>query len=146
MLKKQWLAAIVCIIFTFDFMHFAQTRIATIDVYVTFFIMLMYYFMYKYYKMSFYDTPVQKTLIPLGLSGLFFGCAVASKWTGLYAGVGLAIIFFYSLYLRYSEYRYAMRIPHGKTDDIEHRYVIGCFSRNTIITLAFCVVLSLIHI
>lgn len=144
MLKKQWLAAIVCIIFTFDFMHFAQTRIATIDVYVTFFIMLMYYFMYKYYKMSFYDTPVQKTLIPLGLSGLFFGFAVASKWTGLYAGVGLAIIFFYSLYLRYSEYRYAMRTPHGKTDDIEHRYVIGCFSKNTIITLAFCVVMFII--
>ena len=139
MLKKSWLALAVCLLFTFDFMHFAQTRIATIDVYVTFFIMLMYYFMYKYYKLSFYDTPLKKTLIPLGLSGIFFGFAVASKWTGLYAGAGLALIFFYTLYERYSEYRHAMRTPKGKTGDFEHSKVIASFKQNTIITLLFCV-------
>jgi dolichyl-phosphate-mannose-protein mannosyltransferase len=35
-------------IFAFDFMHFVQTRIATIDTYAVFFIILMYMFMYLY--------------------------------------------------------------------------------------------------
>ena len=34
--------------FAFDFMHFTQTRIATIDTYAVFFILLMYLFMYLY--------------------------------------------------------------------------------------------------
>ena len=144
MLKHSWLAAVVCLIFTFDFMHFVQTRISTIDVYVTFFIMLMYYFMYKYYTMSFYDTPIKKTLIPLGLSGIFFGFAVASKWTGLYGGMGLAIIFFYTMYRRYDEYRYAMSKPKGETSGIAHKKIIDEFSRNVTITIAFCVVMFVV--
>lgn len=144
MFKKSWLSIVTTILFTFDFMHFAQTRIATIDVYVTFFIMLMYYYMYKYYKMSFYDTPLKKTLIPLGLSGIFFGLAWASKWTGLYAGAGLAIIFFYTIYERYNEYRIAMRTPKGSTSGISHKTVIDSFQRSIIITLAFCVVMFVI--
>lgn len=144
MLRHTWLALTVCLIFTFDFMHFVQTRISTIDVYVTFFIMLMYYFMYKYYTMSFYDTPLKKTLVPLGFSGIFFGFAVASKWTGLYGGAGLAIIFFYTLYKRYDEYRYAVSKPKGETSGIAHKKVIDEFSRNTVITIAFCVLMFIV--
>lgn len=144
MLKHTWLSVVTCLLFTFDFMHFAQTRIATIDVYVTFFIILMYFFMYNYYKMSFYDTPLKKTLIPLGLSGVFFGFAVASKWTGLYAGAGLAALFFYTLYQRYEEYRYAMQSPKGTTDGISHKKVIDEFRSNTIITLSFCIVMFIV--
>ncbi|MBR0366498.1 MAG: glycosyltransferase family 39 protein [Clostridia bacterium] len=144
MLKHRGIAAVTCIIFTFDFMHFVQTRISTIDVYVTFFIMLMYYFMYKYYTMSFYDTPLKKTLIPLGLSGIFFGFAVASKWTGLYGGAGLAIIFFYTMYRRYEEYRYAMSKPKGETLGIAHKKVISEFNKNAMITIAFCVVMFVV--
>lgn len=29
--------------------------------------------------------------------GLFMGLAIASKWTGMYAGAGLALIFFWAL-------------------------------------------------
>lgn len=140
-LKYKWLAVLSCVIFTFDFMHFTQTRLATIDTYVTFFIMLMYYYMYKYYKKSFYDTPLWKTLVPLGISGIFFGFSVASKWTGLYAGAGLAVIFFMTLYDRFCEYRYALSEPNGETDGISHKTVIETFKKNTIITLAFCCVM-----
>lgn len=143
-LKHGWLAAMVCLLFTFDFMHFTQTRIATIDTYVTFFIMLMYYYMYKYYNMSFYDTPLVKTLIPLGLSGLFFGLGVASKWTGAYAGAGLAVIFFITVYERFREYRCAVANPTGVTDGVEHSKIIASFKRNTLITLGFCVVMFVI--
>lgn len=144
LLKKSPLAIVTTLLFTFDFMHFAQTRIATIDVYVTFFIILMYYYMYKYYEMSFYDTPLKKTLVPLGLSGIFFGFAWASKWTGLYAGAGLAVIFFYTLYERYEEYRAALRTPKGSTSGISHKTVIDRFRRNTLITLGFCVAMFVV--
>ncbi len=136
--KYPWLAVALTLLFTFDFMHFTQTRLATIDTYIVFFIMLMYYYMYKYYKMSFYDTPLKKTLIPLGLSGIFFGLGVASKWTGMYAGAGLAIIFFITLWRRYQEFKYAKRLPKGETDGISHKTVIETFKNNTITTLVFC--------
>ncbi|MCH5211945.1 MAG: phospholipid carrier-dependent glycosyltransferase [Oscillospiraceae bacterium] len=144
MLKHTWLAAVICLLFTFDFMHFTQSRISTIDVYVTFFIMLMYYFMYKYYKMSFYDTPLWKTLVPLGLSGIFFGFSVASKWTGLYGGAGLALIFFYTVYERCREYSYAAKNPNGETSGISHKYVIKNFEKYLFITLGFCVIMFIV--
>lgn len=138
--KHTWLSVALTLLFTFDFMHFTQTRLATIDTYVVFFIMLMYYYMFKYYKMSFYDTPLKKTLIPLGLSGIFFGLGVASKWTGMYAGAGLAIIFFITLWRRYSEYKYAMKMPKGETNGVSHKMVIDTFRKNTVTTLLFCCV------
>ena len=142
--KKTWLAALGCILFTFDFMHFAQTRIATIDVYVTFFIILMYYFMYKYYTMSFYDTPLKKTFIPLALSGICMGLGVASKWTGAYAGAGLAVIFFITLTQRYLEYRYAVAHPSGKSSGIDNRRIIEEFTPKMMKTLGWCVIFFVI--
>ena len=67
-----------------DFMHFVQTRIATIDTYAVFFILLMYLFMYLFVSGG--------RLRDLALCGLFFGLGAASKWTCLYAGAGLALI------------------------------------------------------
>lgn len=72
------------LVFAADFMHFVQTRIATIDTYAVFFILLMYLFMYLFFT--------EHRLRDLALSGLFFGLGAASKWTCLYAGAGLAVI------------------------------------------------------
>lgn len=103
MLKEHFLAVCTTILFAFDFMHFTQTRIATIDVFVTFFIILMYYFMYQYCERSEKGEQLERTLVPLALSGISMGFGVASKWTGAYAGIGLAIIFFATLYLRWKK-------------------------------------------
>lgn len=138
--KSTPVAALSCILFAFDFMHFTQTRIATIDVYITFFVILMYYFMYRYSRMSFYDTPLKKTLIPLGACGICMGLGIASKWTGVYAGAGLAVIFFYQLYQRYAEYRYAALDPEGSTGSIRHKQILQDFLPNTIKTILFCLV------
>lgn len=138
LLKKSWLAIVTCLIFTFDFMHFAQTRIATIDVYVTFFIMLMYYFMYKYYSTSFYDTPLKKGFTYLALCGTCMGLGIASKWTGVYAGIGLAVLFFITIYRRYEEYRYAKKFPTGSTDGISHRFIIENFQPYLVKTAIWC--------
>ena len=72
------------LVFATDFMHYVQTRIATIDTYAVFFILLMYLFMYLYIS--------RESLKALALSGLFFGLGAASKWTCIYAGAGLAVI------------------------------------------------------
>jgi len=73
-----------------DFMHFAQTRIATIDTYSVFFIILMYLFMYRYLQSD--RERKRDWLLPLALSGVFFGLGAASKWTCIYAGLGLGVL------------------------------------------------------
>lgn len=93
LVKDTLLSSVISILFTFDFMHFVQTRIATIDVFVTFFIMLMYLFMFIYIR--------EDKKKWLALCGVSMGLGVACKWTGAYAGVGLAILFFVHWILKY---------------------------------------------
>jgi len=137
--KSRFIGAFAAFLFAFDFMHFAQTRLATIDVFITFFVIIMYYFMERYTAVSFYDTPLQKTFIPLGACGIAFGFGIASKWTGAYAGAGLALIFFMQLYKRYREYRYALTEPDGCCNNIEYSHIIAHFKEYTLKTIGFCV-------
>lgn len=94
---KTWLAVSGTILLCSDFMHFTQSRISTIDVYVTFFILLMYLFMFLYYKENLFIENRKKGNIMLLLSGIASGLAAASKWSGLYAMIGVAVIFFLSI-------------------------------------------------
>ena len=86
-----------------DSMHFTQTRLATIDSYAVFWIMLMYLFMFRYCQMSWNREPFGRTLVPLGLCGVTMGIAWATKWIGIYASIGLAAIFFWTLFCRIRE-------------------------------------------
>ncbi|OMF31824.1 phospholipid carrier-dependent glycosyltransferase [Paenibacillus sp. FSL H8-0548] len=148
--KSSLYAGIAAALFAADFMHFTQTRIATIDVYGVFFIMLMFYFMQKYYSLSFYRVKLSVTLLPLFLAGLFFGVGVASKWIVLYGGAGLAVILGLSLFERYREYAAAKRILRkGKElsslfskDSLQH--IVTVFPRYTIATLAVCLVFYIV--
>ena len=92
MFGKTSVAVCGTLLLGFDFMRFVQTRIATIDTYGVFFILLSYYFMYRYITTDF-RAPFRKTLGPLAMSGLFFGIGCASKWIVIYAGAGLAAIY-----------------------------------------------------
>lgn len=67
-----------------DFMHLTQTRIATIDSFATFFILLMYLFLYRYFT--------EGRLRHLAACGIAFGIGAATKWTCLYAGAGLGVL------------------------------------------------------
>ena len=137
--KRSDFALVAAGLFAFDFMHYTQTRIATIDVYGVFFILLMFYYMYQYYCMNFYVDGFKRTLKPLGLAGLFFGLGAASKWICLYAGAGLAIILFTSLIRRFVEYRrcqkYGTKEEHEKTK---------CFFKYLIYTLLICCVFYIV--
>lgn len=102
--KQRFYAFCVAFLMMFDFMHFTQTRIATIDSYCVLFTIAMYYYMYDYYMSGSYRLGFKKSMKALFLSGLFFGIGAASKWICLYAGAGLAVIFFLAKYKEYREY------------------------------------------
>ena len=151
--KKTLFAFIPTFLFAVDFMHFAQTRIATIDSYSVFFIMLMYYFMYIYTENSYNREPLKKTLLPLALCGISFGLGAATKWLCLYAGVGLALIFLIQMMYRYREYAYAKGVlahkeesggsmPEGKRALYET--LVRDYAKNTLTTLLWCVLFFII--
>lgn len=131
--KKTQYALLASALFAFDFMHFSQTRIATIDVYAVFFIILMYYYMYQYYCMSFVKHGLRATLKPLALAGLFFALGAASKWICIYAGAGLAVLLALSLIRRYDE----ARVAHGGQARRE-------YWKNVIKTLLWCCVFYIV--
>ena len=105
MFEDSFWAGIATFVFAFDFMHYTQTRLATIDTYVVFFLIGMYYCMYVYTKMNFFRQNLARTLVPLFFGGIFTGLAMASKWQGAYGAAGLAVIFCWVLLQRHGEYR-----------------------------------------
>lgn len=110
--KRRDLAAFSMGAFSLDLMHYTQTRIATIDSFPVFFILLSYWFMVRYMQNDVFaveqeEEPVLftkaywKSLIPLALSGLMMGLSIASKWIGIYSAVGLAVLYFTAIYRQY---------------------------------------------
>ena len=128
--KSTRLAAIATALMALDSMHFTQTRIATIDSYAVFWIMLMYLFMFRYCQMSWNRESLGRTLVPLGLCGITMGVACATKWIGIYAAVGLAVLFFWTIFRRLRE---AAFLP-------KDRHTL----KNTLITLCFCLVFFIV--
>ena len=101
-------------LFAADFMHLTQTRIATIDTYGVFFILLMYYFLYRWLTQP-AGTPFRKGALPLFLSGLFWGIGAASKWTVIYGGLGLAVLYFIGLFFKLRDW------PAGSPEEAPQR-------------------------
>jgi len=94
-------------------MRFVQTRISTIDTYAVFFILLAFYFMYRHITTD-VDAPFRKSLLPLALSGLFFGLSFAVKWVGFYAGAGLLVIYIIRIIQLWEHYRSAGMTGFGR--------------------------------
>ena len=101
--KTKW-AALAGVLMAFDNFHFAQTRMATVDSFLVLFIMLAALFMKNYIDLD-KEEKFGKKVKNLLLSGFFIGCSIATKWTGLYAAIGLAIIFFAHLFKQYEDKR-----------------------------------------
>lgn len=100
LLKNQFAAFVCTFLFAFDFMHYTQSRIATVDIFLLLFIMLMFLFMAQFAAIR-PGQEKEKQLVCLFFSGLFMGCAIAVKWSGVWAAAGLAVYFFAVLVRRY---------------------------------------------
>lgn len=130
------------LLFALDFMHLTTARIATLEPFSIFFIILMYYFMSLYFYTSFLDTKFLQQLIYLLACGISTSLAIATKWTGCYSAVGIAIIFFINFGTRIKEYLIAKKKFKQKiyVDNIEEKLchkIINYYPRYLIITIIF---------
>ena len=120
-----------------DCMHFTQTRIATIDSFPVLFMMLMFLFMARWMRMSFYHQRLRDTFVPLALSGVCMGLAIASKWIGCYGAVGLAVLFFARFWQLWRQYLYAKA---HKNEDPALMRAANIFPDRGMKTIAACCV------
>lgn len=91
--RKSFMAFMGTVLFCTEFMHFTLSRIATIDIIVAFFIMLMFFFMYTFTEKAAADRSLKEQSVYLVLCGISTALAVSTKWTGVYAAMGIAVIF-----------------------------------------------------
>lgn len=122
--ERKW-ALLGAIIMMFDTFHFAHTRIALVDGFQVLFILLSIIFMKNYLDMD-KDDSFKKKIINLSLSGLFIGCAIATKWNALYVGLGLAITFFIHLAKQY-DFHLIKYLRNNFNINIVINYLILCF-------------------
>ena len=152
--KNKTIAKISIMAFALDFMHFTQTRIATIDSFPVFFILLSYIFMVRYYQFDFLDVNCKKPnsifdknfwkgQSLLLCSGIAMGCSIASKWIGLYSAVGLAILFFVTILRQISVYCFAKHYTKQSEDEYENNriFVAKTYTlKRVLYTCLLCVV------
>jgi dolichyl-phosphate-mannose--protein O-mannosyl transferase len=86
MFRSPKAGLIAAFLLTFDFMHFAQARIATPDTYLFFFFVGMVYFFYRYWEDPSHNG---KNLF---WSLVFFGLGFSNKWFIMYGFVGLMLL------------------------------------------------------
>ncbi len=159
--RRRDLATFAMLLLTFDLMHFTQTRIATIDSFPVLFILLSYLCMARYMMTDVFALPetqpqkllnrtLWRSLIPLGLSGLFMGLSIASKWIGLYSAVGLAVLFFVAIFrqyrmgniaFEYSDTEQEKPLTQGQKDRVQNAQEFAL--KRIFITCGFCLVFFL---
>ena len=93
--KKTWIASAACLLMALDCMHLTQTQIATIDSFPVLFIIFAYFFMLRFIQTDYIREKLYSSVVPLAMNGFFMGLSIASKWIGIYAGAGLAVLFFW---------------------------------------------------
>lgn len=93
--KRCDMAFVAMSLMALDCMHLTQTRIATIDSFPVLFIMLSCLFMLRFMQRDIMS-PMKHLVPDLALSGLFIALGIASKWICLYAGAGLAVLYFWT--------------------------------------------------
>ncbi|MEW5757520.1 MAG: phospholipid carrier-dependent glycosyltransferase [Pseudomonadota bacterium] len=76
----------------FEFINFSISRYSTIDMFLVFFITAGYLSLYKWYSLG-GGRAVAGSAPWLVVAGACIGAAIATKWTGLYAGFAVFVFF-----------------------------------------------------
>ena len=138
--RSTWIASFAALLIVFDFMHFTLSRIGTIDVIVGFFILLTFYLMYLVLD----DLKMGcswKTVCLMILNGMAAGAAMASKWTGVYACAGIAVLFFTFLFREYGTA--AARTRKGMSGQAAISYLAGL---SVICIVAYLLIPAVIYV
>ncbi len=106
--KNKWIGVIAAFLFTFDLLPLVQSRTAMNDIFAVTFLLFAFYFFTK--RESREDLPShllnhRLSLLYWLLTSFFLGCAVASKWTPLFAigimgAYQLLTLFYYLIHHR----------------------------------------------
>lgn len=88
--KKRKYGIYTALLMILDTFRFAHTRMGTVDSHLVLFITVSIFFMYCFIT--------NNKIRYLFLSGILFGLSFSVKWTGLYSGIALAIMYFYYLF------------------------------------------------
>jgi dolichyl-phosphate-mannose-protein mannosyltransferase len=89
--RNRYYAFSTAFLMMVEFMRFTQSRIAVIDVYAVFFIVVMYYFILDLFPEK-GERPSRSANLTLLLAGVAFGIGAACKWIALYAGCGMVLL------------------------------------------------------
>lgn len=92
MFKNKFSACCAAALLAICPLSLAQSRIAMLDVYLSFFILAGFYFLYLYIDAS------KKTNMTLALAMIFFALSLCCKWSGIFAVAGALIILVYHKY------------------------------------------------
>jgi Gpi18-like mannosyltransferase/4-amino-4-deoxy-L-arabinose transferase-like glycosyltransferase len=99
--RRLW-AFVAAFLLAFDFLHFTQSRIATIDVFPAFFVLLSFLFMFRFHETDWVRASTRSSRWLL-LSAACFGAGLACKWNALFAAPGLLLIFVYSAWTKLTQ-------------------------------------------
>ena len=91
--RSRFYAFVTAFLMTYSFMHLTQARIGLIDTFGVLFVLVSYYFLYRFIQLQ--------RLRFLLLSGFFFGLASAVKWSAVFAALGFLLTAVYLLLSRY---------------------------------------------
>ncbi len=111
--RSRRAGALAAILWSFDFMRFAQSRIGTIDTYAVFFILASALGMIAFCRELTRAGFTRRAVLCLAGSGAAFGCGAAVKWTGLFAGAGLAVLYFWALAKKTQTLQHSTDAPHA---------------------------------
>ncbi len=96
MFKSSVAGFIAAFLLTFDFMHFSLARLATGEIYLFLFSLLMFYFAFDYFSTREEcvenEESVRKRSRSLFLSMIFFGLGFAVKWTAVFGLLAVLIL------------------------------------------------------
>jgi dolichyl-phosphate-mannose--protein O-mannosyl transferase len=126
--KNKWIGVIAAFLFTFDLLPLVQSRVAMNDIFaVTFMIYAFYFFTRRQERLRIRgdDYFLPSPLLSFNLkwyywllSSIFIGCAIASKWTALFA-LGLMGMYQGFTVVYYFVWRYLHK------NDVHHRFNAG---------------------
>ena len=140
--KRTWMSALACLFMALDCQHLTQTQLSTIDSFPVLFIIFAYFFMLRFIQTDYRREKASVSLIPLAFSGLFMGLSIASKWIGIYAGAGLAVLFFWHC-IRIIRAEGSVRIQNDDLSDGQEQKGAKVLRRTMIICL-WCILFFVI--
>lgn len=107
--KSRLSAVIASSLLGIEFLHIVQSRIATLDIYLAFFILGGYYFAWKYYDNKPANGEGSRPFIYIIISAAFFGLATSVKLSGLGGAAG-AFLFLAIALLREDDRRKYLKL------------------------------------